>query len=146
MPRFSGKKPFHQEIFSRHVGEIRSLLHALEVREAFDEGENRPLMDMYETASEIVIEFDLPGFRVEDIRLVISGASLVLEAQRPRDQVESASRFVCLERSSGRFHHAVHIPCCIDHTTLYAEYRKGVLKVVCRKTGERLVPIKEILD
>jgi len=146
MPRFSGKKPFQQEIFSRQVGEIRSLLHALELRDAFDEGENRPQMDMYETQSEIVLEFDLPGFELSDITLTLCGMTIVLEALRPREQAEGNAGYVCVERSFGRFHHAVHIPCSIDPNAVSAEYRLGVLRVICPKISDRSVPIKEIRD
>lgn len=146
MSRFSGKKPFHQEIFSRHIDEIRSLLHALELRDIDDEHGNRPLVDMYETSNEIVLEFDLPGFRIEDISLSVCGLTLVLEAQRPRDTVEGQARFLCLERSQSRFHHAVHIPCSFDPGSIFAEYRRGVLRVICPKINDRKVPIKEIVD
>lgn len=146
MPRFSGKKPFQQEIFSRHVGEIRSLLHALELRDAFDEGENRPLVDMYETGESIVLEFDLPGFQRDEISLTMRGMTLVLNAHRPRDKADDTVRFVCIERSHGSFHHAVHIPVNVDPCSITAEYRRGVLRVTCQKNGDQQVPIKEILD
>lgn len=146
MPRYTGGKPFQQEIFSRHVGEIRSLLHALELRDALDEGENRPLMDMYETRDEIVLEFDLPGFELADISVTIRGTTVVLDARRPCGPVAENSRFICLERSHGTFHHAVALPCSIDPTTLSAEYRRGVLRVICPKIDDRQVVIKEIQD
>jgi HSP20 family protein len=146
MSRFSGKKPFHQEIFSRHIDEIRSLLHALELRDIDDEHGNRPLVDMYETSNEIILEFDLPGFRIEEINLTVCGLTLVLEAQRPREQAEAMARFLCFERSQGCFHHAVHIPCSFDPVSISAEYRRGVLRVICPKINDRKVAIKEILD
>lgn len=142
MPRFSGRKPYHREIFSRQVGEIRSLLHALEMRDGLGEGENRPLMDIYETGEGVILEFDLPGFRLEDISLRVSGLTLVLEAHKPREQNDGC--FICMERSFGRFHHAVHIPGNTDPCSIRAEYRQGVLRVMCPKTGDRQVPIKEI--
>jgi HSP20 family protein len=121
-------------------------LHALELRDAEDEGENRPLMDMYENSTEIVLEFDLPGFRLEDICLSVRGMTLVLDAQRPREQAETQARFVCLERSHGRFHHAVHIPGSFNPDAILAEYHRGVLRVICPKISDRNVPIKEIVD
>lgn len=142
MPRFTGRKPFQQEILSRHVGEMRNLLHALELRDIFEEDENRPKMDMYETSGEIIIEFDLPGFDLENIFLKVCGLTLVLEAQRPREQNDG--KFICVERSYGSFHHAVLIPVNIDPAAITAEYRLGVLRVVCPKCGERQVPIKEL--
>ncbi|MBC7963417.1 MAG: Hsp20/alpha crystallin family protein [Steroidobacteraceae bacterium] len=142
MPKYTGRKLFQQEILNRHVGEIRNLLHVLELRDAFDEDENRPKMDMYETGQEIVIEFDLPGFALNDVKLKMCGMSMVLEAYRPWEQNDG--KFICVERSHGRFHHAVLIPGNIDPCGIRAEYRLGVLRVICPKSGERLVPIKEI--
>jgi HSP20 family protein len=72
--------------------------------------------------------------------------TLVLDAQRPREQAEADARFVCLERSHGRFHHAVHIPGNFNPDAIRAEYRRGVLRVKCPKISDRNVPIKEILD
>lgn len=141
MPRFSGRKPFTQEIVSRHVGEMRSLLHALELRDSFEESETRPKMDMYETSGDIVIEFDLPGFTLDTISLKLNGLTLILDACKPREQNEG--KFICVERSHGRFHHAVHIPGNVDPGAIRAEYRRGVLRVTCPKSCERLVPIKE---
>jgi HSP20 family molecular chaperone IbpA len=72
--------------------------------------------------------------------------TLVLNAQRPREKAEDQVCFVCIERSHGNFHHAVHIPVNIDPGTITAEYRRGVLRVTCKKNGDHQVPIKEILD
>ena len=146
MPPFSRRQPFQQELFGRHLGEIRDLLDALELRDVFGEGENHPLVDMYETSNELVLEFDLPGFRTEDICLTQHGTILVLEAQRPCEQAPEGTRYVCLERSYGRFHHALHIPGSIDTCAIKAEYRHGVLRVRYPKTGDRQVTIKEIKD
>lgn len=141
MPRFSGRKPFAQEILSRHVGEMLSLLHALELRDPFEDSETCPKMDMYETCRDIIIEFDLPGFTLDAISLKMNGMTLVLDACKPREQYEG--KFLCVERSHGRFHHAVHIPGNVDPGAIRAEYRRGVLRVTCPKSCERLVPIKE---
>jgi len=146
MSRFSGKKPFQQEIFSRHVDEMRSLLHALELHDTGGEGENRPLLDIYETADEVVMEFDLPGFRREDIALAVRGMTLVLDADRPREQTEAAGRYICLERSHGHFHQTVRLSGSFNTEAIQAEYRRGVLRVVCPKISDRIVPIKEIVD
>jgi HSP20 family protein len=142
MPRFSGRKPYHREIFSRQVGEIKSLLHALEMRDGLDDALNRPLMDIYEAGDRVILEFDLPGFQLEDISLKVCGLTLVLEAFKPREQNDGC--FICVERSFGHFHHAVPIPGNVDPCSIRAEYRLGVLRVMCQKTGDRQVPIKEI--
>lgn len=142
MTRFSDRKPFTQEIFNRHLSEMRSLLHALELRESFEDSEAHPKLDMYETCSDIVIEFDLPGLNLDAISLKMSGMTLLLDACKPREQHEGT--FICVERSHGRFHHAVRIPGAVDPGAIRAEYRRGVLRVICPKSSERPVPIKEL--
>lgn len=142
MPRFSGKKQYHREIVSRQVGEIKSLLLALEMRDGLDDAENRPLVDIYETGDGVILEFDLPGFQLADISLKVSGFTLMLDAYKPRE--ENYGRFICVERSYGHFHHTVHIPGTIDPCSITAEYRRGVLRVICPKIDDLQVPIKEI--
>lgn len=146
MTRYSGKKTLQQEIVSRHFGEMRSLLHALELNAAHEDSENRLLMDMYESEGEYVLEFDLPGFRQEDISLTVEGMTLVLEAQRPREPAESDARFLRLERGHGRYRHVAHVPGGINAEQIRAEYRRGVLRVICPKVRVRIVPVKEIND
>ncbi|MEI7817106.1 MAG: Hsp20/alpha crystallin family protein [Desulfuromonadales bacterium] len=142
MPRFSGRKPFTQEIFNRHVSEMRSLLHVLEMRDSFEDNETRPKMDMYETGQDIVIEFDLPGFSLDAISLKMNGLTLVLDACKPKEHNEG--KFICVERSHGHFQHAVNIPGNVDPGAIRAEYRRGVLRVICPKSCARVVPIKEL--
>jgi HSP20 family protein len=143
MTRFSGKKPFQHEIFSRHIDEIRNLLHALELRENSEGHENRPPVDIYETDGSLILEFELPGFRAEDISLTVNGTTLILEAYRPKEQ---AGSFVCLERGHGRYQHAIHLPCNFNICSLSAVYRRGVLRVTCPMITDLKVPIKEIRD
>ncbi|RII30289.1 MAG: molecular chaperone [Geobacter sp.] len=142
MPRSPGRKPYHYEMFNQQIGEIRSLLHILEMRDGLDEAANRPLLDIYETGEGVILEFDLPGFKLEDISLKVCGLMLMLDAYKPREATDGG--LICMERHFGRFHHAVHIPGNVDPCSITAEYRRGVLRVVCPKTGELQVPIKEI--
>jgi len=141
MPNFSGKKSY-QDIYSRQAGEIRDILRVLEFQCEFDETDNRPKMDMYEADNTVVVEFDLPGFSVEDISLKICGTTLVLEAYRPREK--NAGRFICLERTCGNFRYVVQLPLTSNPCEVSAEYRLGVLRVTCPRSDGVQVPIKEI--
>lgn len=99
-------------------------------------------MDMYENGQEVILEFELPGFKPEDISLKISGMTIVLEAHKPREQIDG--RFICMERSFGHFYHAVQLTGSFDPRSIAAEYRLGVLRVICPRSGDLQVPIKEI--
>lgn len=122
--------------------EMRRLLHDLELRDSFEDSETRPKMDMFETGRDIIIEFDLPGFTLDTISLRMSGLTLILETSKPREQCEG--KFICVERSHGHFKHSVTIPGNVDPGMIRAEYRRGVLRVICPKSCERLVPIQEL--
>ncbi|MDD2365290.1 MAG: Hsp20/alpha crystallin family protein [Desulfuromonadaceae bacterium] len=142
MSHFSSRKTLSQGILRRNIGELRELLYILELRDAFEDSENRPRMDMYETSGDIVIEFDLPGIRLDAISLKMRGMTLILEASKPREHNEG--KFICVERCHGHFNHAVHIPGNVDPGAIRAEYRRGVLRVICPKRAELLIPIKEL--
>jgi len=143
MSKFPDRKQYHRAILSRHSDEIGNLLNSLRIRDPLEEAESNPLMDMYECEETIVIEFDLPGFDPDDIQLRISGLTLILEAEKPKLQTEG--HYICMERSSGRYCRAVQLSGCVNPCSVTAEYRLGVLRVICPKNGkDLLVPIKEI--
>ncbi len=143
MRRFSGSKLFNSAILKQRHDEMEDLFSPLALREALDDSENIPLMDMYESDEAITVEFDMPGFDPDNIHLRISGITLVLEAEKPKLHIEG--QYICMERSTGRFCHALQLSGLIDPAYVRAEYRLGVLRVVCPKKGKDIiVPIKEI--
>jgi len=142
MPRFPGRKTFHREYLNRKAGEIRNMLHVLEMRDELDQPGCRPPVDIYETCGEIVVEFELPGFSPEEISLRLSGMTLILEACRPRELADGC--FICVERNFGEFYHAIQLAGPIDADAITADYRLGVLRVTCPRAGDMQIPIKEI--
>jgi HSP20 family molecular chaperone IbpA len=38
------------------------------------------------------------------------------------------------------------MPVNVDPNSIFAEYRRGVLRVICTKINDQKVPIKEIID
>jgi len=142
MNRFSKKRSYHREIFGRHAMEIRNLLHVLEMPDALDDTCNSLPLDIYENSSDIVLEFDMPGFDPEDIMLKVSGMTLLLEAHKQREQIDG--RFICMERNFGQFSHTVQLVGPVDTSKIRAEYRLGVLRVTCPRSNDLHVPIKEI--
>ena len=144
MPRSGGKKPTFPGLYNRHLDEMRSLLNTLDPGVNHDdEGVMSAPMDLYETESEVVFEFDLPGLLVENISLVQRGMVLFLEVEKLADTRPGHIRYICLERHFGRFRRSVRMPDQVDPLNVRAEYRKGVLKVFCPKGRERRISIKE---
>ncbi len=144
MPKSGGRKPTYQGLYNRHLDEMRSLLNSLDTGAVSnDEAAFAAPMDIYETESEVVIEFDLPGVRVETISLLQRGMVLLLEVEKQAEPREGQVKYVCLERHFGRLSRSVRMPEQVDPSAVRAEYRKGVLKVICPKGRERRIHIKE---
>ncbi len=123
---------------------MRSLLNTLDPGAVEqNEGMLTAPMDIYETESEIVIEFDLPGVQHSNINLVQRGMVLSLEVDKEAEPRECQMKYICLERHFGRLSRSVRIPDQVDPSGVRAEYRRGVLKVFCPKGRERRIHIKE---
>lgn len=145
MPRSGGKNPSFAGQYNRHLDEMRSLLRTLDPRlAAEDEGSLTAAMDIYETEQDVVLEFDLPGINLENIKLVQSGMICVIQADKVTESQPEQVRYLCLERHFGRLRRTVRLPDSVDPTHLRAEYQRGVLRIICPKGRERRILIKEL--
>lgn len=145
MPRSGVKKPLFPGMYNRHLDEMRKLLHTLDPRSMPEDEDPLAMpLDSYETEAEVVLEFDLPGVAVTNIRVVQRGMVLSVEVEKPADLQQEGVRYICLERHFGRFRRTVRLPDQVDSSHLRAEYQRGVLRVICPKGRERRILIKEL--
>lgn len=145
MPRPVGKKPFFSGQYNRHLDEMRSLLHALDHRfDSENEGDVSAAMDIYETEQTVVIEFDLPGLSPENISIMQRGIVLEVKVEKLPDNPCEQPRYLCLERHFGRMRRTVRLPDNTESSRIHAEYRRGVLRIICPKGRERRILIKEL--
>ena len=121
---------------------MNSLMRSLDpMMSGKDDGVLAP-MDVYETDSELVIELDLPGVALEKILLTQLGSVLVLEVTKEPAVVDGEIKYICLERHFGRFRRTVKLPEMVDGSQVKAEFKKGVLRIVCPKAGERRIQVQ----
>ena len=145
MPRSGGRKPLFSGQYNRHLDEMRSLMHALDHRfDGENEGDLSAAMDVYETDGSVVLEFDLPGLRPENISIVQRGVVVEIRAEKMPDPPPEQPRYLCLERNFGRMRRTVRLPDLIEANQVHAEYRRGVLRIICPKGRERRILIKEL--
>lgn len=133
-------------LFRQQMDEIFRYLSTLEGREGFTEKEHSPLVDIYETAQDFVVEAELPGCEAKDITLSVCCSTLVVEGSSREGTVPGVN-YTCLERSTGRFCRAIEIPPGVDLDRVKARYRQGLLTVVfpwCKgdKPHIREIPIE----
>jgi len=145
MPRSGSRRPLFSSQYNRHLEEMRSLLQALDHRfDGENEGNVTAAMDVYETETEVILEFDLPGLAPENISIVQRGLLVTLTAEKLPDQAQEQVRYLCLERHFGRMRRTIRLPDLIDPARLHAEYRRGTLRIICPKGREHRIAIKEL--
>jgi HSP20 family protein len=95
-----------------------------------------PAVDVWETETELVYAFDLPGVPEEQISIELHDDTLTVSAQRDRTQERVEDGFVRFERRFGSFSRAVGVPAGISEDSIKADYRDGVLEIRVAKPEE----------
>lgn len=96
-----------------------------------------PSIDIYETTDAFVLEADLPGVKIEDVKVEAENGDLVLQGWRTIEKSETVGQFHTMERSSGNFSRRIKLPESIDKEAIQAEFRDGVLRVILPKVKEK---------
>ena len=97
-----------------------------------------PPLDMWETPSEVVYAFDLPGIPEEKISIEVADDTLTVSAERDQTQETSEDGFYRFERRHGTFARAVGLPQGVDQDRIAARYENGVLEIRVPKPEEQL--------
>ena len=96
-----------------------------------------PALDVWETPTEVVYAFDLPGIREEQITLEVKDETLTVSADREKTEETSEKGFYRFERRYGTFARAVGLPQGVDQDNISARYENGVLEVRVPKPEEQ---------
>lgn len=96
-----------------------------------------PALDVWETPTEVVYAFDLPGIREEQITIEVKDETLTISANREKTEETSENGFYRFERRYGTFARAVGLPQGVDQDNISARYENGVLEVRVPKPEEQ---------
>jgi HSP20 family protein len=96
-----------------------------------------PAVDVWETDSELVLSFDLPGIPEDKITIELDDNVLTVSGERQRTQEHSSERFYRFERRYGTFSRNVTLPTGVNDTDISADYKDGVLEVRVPKPEEQ---------
>lgn len=99
----------------------------------------RPATDVYETATEFVVQMDLAGMDPAQIQVDFEGQSLVVRGVRSESADPGRKHFHTMEINVGPFVRRVPVIEGVDADSATATYRGGFLFVTFRK-GEPRVP------
>jgi HSP20 family protein len=96
-----------------------------------------PALDVWESPTEVVYAFDLPGIPEEDISVEVKDDTLTVSAERAKTDETSENGFYRFERRYGSFARAVGLPQGVDQDHIAARYENGVLEIRVPKPEEQ---------
>lgn len=97
-----------------------------------------PSVDLYETSEALILEADLPGVKIEDIKVEVEGDELMLQGRRSHRRNHSDGRFHFQERAFGEFERRMTLPESVDKERIKAEFSNGVLRVTLPKLKKKI--------
>jgi HSP20 family protein len=95
-----------------------------------------PPVDVWETDDELVVAFDLPGSKEDEIAVELDDNVLTVSGERERTSEHSNDRFYRFERRFGAFSRSVTLPQGVQEDGIRANYANGVLEVRVPKPEE----------
>lgn len=94
-----------------------------------------PVVDIYETEQDFIVEAELPEVRQSDIEIRIQDSTLTIEGER-KLQRSTTEGYHRIERAHGRFARSFVLPGSVDQESVKATFRDGVLRIVLPKKVE----------
>jgi HSP20 family protein len=109
----------------RFTRRMNRLLHRAGVEEGPDV--TAPPVSVFEDAEKLYVEVDLPGLKLEDIRIEITeGNVLTIEGERKLPEVPKGI-WHRQERGFGKFARALELPYPVEMGQVEARFEQGVL-------------------
>ena len=96
-----------------------------------------PPVDVSDTENEIVLSFDLPGLKEDEIAVELEDNVLTVSGQRERKTEQSKDNFYRYERRFGAFSRSVALPAGVREDAIKADYSDGVLEIRVPKPEEQ---------
>jgi HSP20 family protein len=93
-----------------------------------------PAIDIADQEHEYLVKVEVPGCRIEDIDLSVSGNVLTIRGEKKQEQEVKEAGYYHVERSFGSFRRDLNLAGDVDIAKIDAECKNGVLTVTLPKT------------
>ena len=93
-------------------------------------------MDVYEDAQHLVLKFEVPGIRPEDLDIRVEGRTLTVRGERKWSADQKEENFHRVERRYGSFVRSFTLPGTVDSENIQAQTDNGVLELSLNKKPE----------
>ena len=108
--------------------------------DSYTRGTDYPLVNVHEKENEYHIEALLPGVNPNEVSITFENGILSIAGEKKNDR-DDKYNYLRNERSFGGFNKQLKIKTSIDHTSIKASYKDGVLNIDLKK-AEAAKPIK----
>jgi HSP20 family protein len=103
-----------------------------------------PPADIHETPEEFVVNMDLPGVTLNDIKVSLAGDTLIIRGERKVETTDKEINRHRVERVYGEFERSFELGTSLRGDAVNATYRDGVLTVRIPKAEQARVREIEI--
>lgn len=93
-----------------------------------------PHLDIAETEDRFEVCVDLPGVKLEDVRVELEEDHLTISGRRESVKRDDGKNYHRIERAYGEFGRTVLLPKVVDPEAIEATYEDGVLRVTLPKS------------
>jgi len=95
-----------------------------------------PPCDIFETDKELVMKFELPEVKKEDVEVKLEQNVLTLHGERKFEEKTDRENYHRVERHYGEFMRSFTVPLYVDAAKINAEFKDGVLTITLPKNEE----------
>jgi HSP20 family protein len=95
-----------------------------------------PTVDIVENEDSFEIHAELPGVKLEDVKITLDNNVLTLSGEKKQEVKEDRDNCLRMERSYGRFERSFSLPATIKADAVRASFEDGILRVVLPKAEE----------
>lgn len=94
-----------------------------------------PSLDVIEEPGGYVVELDMPGVRLQNLKIAVAGRRLSVSGRREFVRDVSGAQFRVRERWSGEFARSIELPGPVDAQRLTATMEEGILRIMLPRRG-----------
>ena len=106
-----------------------------------------PNVDILESRDTLIVKVELPGVRVEDLRLEVTSGNMVIEGEKCRPEIPGPAEFQVAERRYGSFRRVIQLGAPVNTRQARATLKNGLLRLCFPKVPNRrgeAVPIEVV--
>jgi len=89
----------------------------------------QPRVDIEESEDQYVVRAELPGMKLEDIKITVEDNQLTIRGEKRREEEKKGSTYHRVERVYGTFERSFTLGHLVNSEKIGAYYRDGVLQV-----------------